>query len=220
MRAGHPGCWLGKGRSRRASPRILALWREFEDYAVVYGAAEDGAAVEVALVVEGQIAGGDGPVDAAEAVQHGVGPFPVAARCQFVHHAATARCGSAVVGRAVEISGLVHHYASGGERSARAGLEIIEDSFLPAVPASQRQPEDRAATDIGAGICAALDGRAVQVPGRVEDQRAAARNLPVLSEGREIVQCLLLPAAGGVLDLEDRARLGGTTCFRRAIEVP
>src|SRR5579863_532884 len=150
------GDWV-PGREFPHLQRTGSLRREFKDHAIAGGAAEDCAAVEVALVVEGEVACRHRSVDVVEAVQDGVGPLSFRPGRQFVNYAAVARP-SSVAGRAVEIASRVHDQAA-GERSPRAGSEVMDYGFLPVSVGAWRQLKHRAvaerAPDLGRAVEAA-----------------------------------------------------------------
>src|SRR5579872_3465267 len=104
--------------------------RKFEDDAVAGGAAEDGAAVEVALLVEHEIACRCAAVVAGKSVQNGVLPLTFRLGGELVDHAAARRVAAAVRG-AVQVARLIHNHASVWEMATRSAFEVVQDGLFP-----------------------------------------------------------------------------------------
>src|SRR5580704_2846596 len=139
---------------------------ELEGYAVATGTAGDSVAVEVAFVVEDQLADGLGSVGADEGVQDIEIPLAFGSRRELVHNAAFAVRAAAGGGRAIEITRFVHNHAATGFDSVCASCEAVHNSLLPVTVCLQRQPIDGAVARR-----AAYAGRPVKITHTVERER-------------------------------------------------
>src|SRR5271169_2582927 len=131
--------------SKTPSNRRSQLRRDLKHHSPVAGAPRECGAVQVALLVQDQRAGGHRTLRAGESMQYRVFPRAVGARLQSVHHSARTLLVAATAGYSVQVARAVKDQIVKRVVPCLDILELMHDGFLPAPARFRRQLEDNTA---------------------------------------------------------------------------
>jgi len=175
-------------------PAPIRVRRKPEGRAATSIAAKVRRAVKIPGRVENEASKGSGCWMVREAMDHALRPGSIRVRRQPEDRAAAVAAGriAANCRRAVKIPGRVENEAGKGIGSVRAG-EAMEHALGPSsVRVSPQFEDDTAAARTGTPRDTTIEGRAVEIPGRVED-KAGVGMFPVGSG--EAMQHALRPGS-------------------------